>query len=89
MFQVIEGGRRGSLPPKEVPADTSQIVAEGRRRLSEAGVDRYEARERLTGMSMPAPVRHLRMQIEFAVQALSQLSPTPQDITADHYWPSM
>ncbi len=63
------------------------VAREGRRRLREAGVERYEAREILTGLPMPTTVRAFKVQMEFAVQALSTLNPLPADYMSDGYWP--
>jgi len=86
MFRVIEGGL--SQPKNMAGSDREQIEAEGRRRLSEAGVDHYRAREILTGVAMPSSLRAFMLQVEFAVGALSTLSPVPVDICDNGYWPT-
>jgi hypothetical protein len=89
LFRVIEGGLAG-LPIENDGDRTSTLVArEGKRRLEEIGVPRFENRKRLTGLPMPPEVTAFKLQIEFAVRALSQLSPLPEDYTSDGYWPSI
>ncbi|MFS2150771.1 hypothetical protein [Rhizobium sp. Rhizsp42] len=85
MFRVIEGGLSQS---KSVAQNKNEhIEAEGQRRLREAGVDRFQAREKLTGVAMPSSLRLFMLQVEFAVEALSKLSPIPMNIMDDGYWP--
>ena len=87
MFKVIQGGR-SDYPAEEARVDqTWQILAEGQRRLQAAGLERYEARERITGVPTPRELRNFKLQLEFAIEALSRLSPVPADITSDRYWP--
>jgi len=86
MFRVIEGGLSQS---KTIAQNgRSQIEAEGQRRLREAGVDRSLAREKLTGVAMPNSLRVFMLQVEFAMEALSKLSPIPMNIMDDGYWPT-
>lgn len=89
MFRVIEGGRGGASAHKASADPRGAVVSEGRRRLTAAGLDRFEARERLTGLPVPRDLRNFKLQIEFAVEALSSLMPIPADIEADKYWPSL
>lgn len=89
LFRIIDGGLASSSVTLPTDIDpVSQVVAEGQRRLKSAGIDRYEARERLTGIEIPIALRHFKLQMEFAVKALSTLSQIPADITADGYWPT-
>lgn len=85
MFRVIDGGLNQF---KSVAQNKNEhIEAEGRRRLREAGVDRFLARENLTGVAMPISLRVFMLQMEFAMEALSKLSPIPTNIMDDGYWP--
>lgn len=86
MFRVIEGGLSKS---KSVAQNKNKCIeAEGQRRLREAGVDRFLAREKLTGVAMPSTMRVFMLQVEFAVESLSKLSPIPMNIMEDGYWPT-
>lgn len=90
MFLVLDGGRCAALNQDSNAAlAASMVSAEARRRLEAAGLDRYEARERLTGTAVPLPLRHYKMKIDFAVEALSTLSPLPTDFVSDTYWPDL
>lgn len=89
MFRVIEGGRGGASAQRVSSDPKGAIVSEGRRRLDAAGLERFEARERLTGVPVPRDLRNFKLQIEFAVRALSSLTPIPADIETDKYWPSL
>jgi hypothetical protein len=37
---------------------------------------------------MPSALRAFMLQVEFAAQALSELSPVPMDVLDDRYWPT-
>ena len=87
MLKVIEGGLSGSLTDAN-REHVGSVAQEGQRRLREAGIDRYEAREKVTGVPIPAGLRIFKLQIEFAVEALSTLSPLPADYESDGYWPA-
>lgn len=86
MLRLIVGGADQMAAPVE--GSREQVEAEGRRRLREANVDRFSAREQLTGLPIPAALMAFMSQIEFAIEALSSLSPIPLDIAADGYWPA-
>lgn len=89
MFRVIQGGL--ARPPVDSGDDLAGILVsrEGQRRLQQMGVPRFENRKRLTGLPMPPEIAAFKLQMEFAIRALSQLSPLPPDYTDDGYWPSM
>lgn len=89
MFRVIEGGRGGASVQRLLTDPKGAVICEGQRRLQAAGLERFEARERLTGDPVPRDLRNFKLQIEFAVEALSSLTPIPADIEADTYWPSL
>jgi hypothetical protein len=86
MLKVIEGGMCQTRSFAQT--DRDRIKAEGQRRKREAGVDHYLAREKLTGVAMPSALRAFMLQVEFAAQALSELSPVPMDVLDDRYWPT-
>jgi hypothetical protein len=87
LLRVIEGGR-GLTPSVQEETDARSLIrAEGIRRLSAAGLEKFEARERLTGISIPRSLFIFKLQVEYTVEALSKLSPLPGDYTADGYWP--
>ena len=86
MFRVIEGGLTETKSVAQ--SKNASIAAEGERRLREAGVGRFLAREKLTGIAMPSPMRAFMLQVEFTMEALSRLSPIPMNITEDGYWPT-
>lgn len=89
MFRIIEGGRGGTSAQTLSGGPKGVVISEGRRRLHAAGLQAFEARERLTGVPVPRDLRNLKLQIEFAVEALSSLMPIPADIEADKYWPTL
>ena len=86
MLRVIEGGL--SETKSVAQGKNGSIEAEGQRRLREAGVASFLAREKLTGIAMPSPMRLFMLQVEFTVEALSKLSPIPMNIMEDGYWPT-
>ena len=87
-LRVIEGGRT-PIGAENADAVTGpdHVRNEGGRRLSEAGYERFVARERLTGIPMPSAIRYFGLQVEFAIAALSKLNLTPADVRSDGYWP--
>jgi hypothetical protein len=85
VFRVIDGGRSTASGIKN---SRDRLRTEGKRRLSEADYEWFEARERVTGIEMPTSLRHFQLQIEFAISALSQLQPLPVDYMLDSYWPA-
>jgi hypothetical protein len=86
MLRLIVGGADQTNAP--VKNSRERVEKEGRRRLREADVDRFLTRERLTGLPMPPALKAFMVQVEFAMEALSSLSPIPADIAADGYWPT-
>lgn len=56
--------------------------------MARTEISRFEARERLTGMPIPPALKYYRLQIDFAVAALSRLDPCPVDYVSDMYWPT-
>ncbi|MBB3595897.1 hypothetical protein FHX08_006317 [Rhizobium sp. BK529] len=87
MFRVIEGGLHCPAAQDCASDAVLKLRGEGQRRLRQAGIERYESRQRVTGHAIPPSLKFFKLQIEFAVQALSQLSPLPADYMSDRYWP--
>ncbi|MQY49429.1 hypothetical protein GAO09_25670 [Rhizobiales bacterium RZME27] len=88
---VIEGGRknRGSDETTRSAAPTAQDVRkEAERRINASGYDAWRVRELATGAPMPVEIRYLRMQIEYAAQAIARFVKIPTDFTSDNYWPA-
>lgn len=92
IFKVIEGGRgqaaqvdewceQGGEPSPE------DVRLEAARRLGASGYHLSRTREFATGTPMPAPLKYLSLQIDFAAEALSRLNPIPEDFRSDGYWP--
>ncbi|WP_240233445.1 hypothetical protein [Devosia lacusdianchii] len=94
-FAVIEESREWTEPgrrsPHVVPVTVlvEDVEAEARRRLRAIKLDEWRTREFITGNPMPADVRHFALQVEFAAQAISRLSPIPEDFDSDVYWPRL
>ena len=65
------------------------VEAEARRRLRAIKLQEWRTREFITGRPMPDDVRHYALQVEFAAQAISRLSPIPDDFDSDVYWPRL
>jgi hypothetical protein len=63
------------------------VEAEARRRLRACRIDQWRTREFISGLPMPDGIRHYALQIEFAANAISRLSPIPEDFDSDVYWP--
>jgi hypothetical protein len=89
LFRVIEGGRCWSSENQKGLDGPAKVREEARRRLREAGIDGYEARERITGVAMPPALKMFKLQVEFTMTALSTLSPLPDDYMRDGYWPAL
>jgi hypothetical protein len=89
LFRVIQGGLGASSETQLVSDGPTKVEEEGRKRLKAAGVDRYVAREQVAGIAMPAHVKVFKLQVEFAITALSKLNPLPSDYMRDGYWPSL
>ena len=88
-FRVIEGGLVSGDQVASDQIESKQVTDEGMRRLREAGYERFEARRRATGIALPVRIDRFRMQIEFAISALSRLDPIPPDFWHDGYWPAL
>lgn len=92
-FVVIEGSREWTEPTwrqaSSVQASVlvEDVEAEARRRLRSCKLNEWRTREFITGQPMPDDVRHFALQVEFAAQAISRLSPIPDDFDSDVYWP--
>ena len=94
-FAVIEGSREWTEPMWPVPQAApvavlvEDVEAEARRRLRAIKLQEWRTREFITGRPMPDDVRHYALQVEFAAQAISRLSPIPDDFDSDVYWPRL
>ncbi|QDZ10148.1 hypothetical protein [Devosia ginsengisoli] len=92
-FAEIEESREWTEPVrlviKPVPAAVlvEDVEAEARRRLRACHIQEWRTREFITGRPMPHEIRHFALQVEFAANAISQLSPIPDDYDSDVYWP--
>lgn len=64
------------------------VEAEASRRLRAGRVNEWRMREFISGTPMPADIRYLEVQIDFAARALCKLSPIPADFADDLYWPT-
>lgn len=87
---VIEGGagQRGHTQTVPLCRPTKDDVRkEAERRIHACGYDDWRVRELATGAPMPIEVRYLRMQIEYAAQAIARFVKIPADFTSDNYWP--
>ena len=86
---VIEGGLSyaGQSERGEQPIRPEDVEAEARRRMREGRVTEWRTREFITGTPMPADVKYLELQIDFAARAICKLSPIPADFADDLYWP--
>ncbi len=90
-FTVIEGGKGNLIA--QVPAvatgpTPSDVRQEAERRIHACGYDDWRIRELATGAAMPIEIRYLRMQIEYAAQAIARFVKIPADFTSDGYWPA-
>ena len=90
VFMVIEGGLASGLPAKMGYAGESRIDVEqeAARRLAAIGYDRWDRREKTTGMPVPRETKYLAMQIGFVAEALAGLRRIPSDFRSDVYWPA-
>ncbi|MGF9562047.1 hypothetical protein [Neorhizobium sp. JUb45] len=90
-FMVIEGGK-GRFAANEAGRagrPTSEDVRkEAERRIHASGYDDWRVRELATGTPMPIEIRYLRMQIEYAAQAIARFVKIPADFASDNYWPA-
>lgn len=87
MFRVIEGGLGGATVVRG-PAGAEDIAREASRRLKAAGYDDAMARSFVTGCGIPEGLKYFKLQVDYAVAALTRRSPTPVDFRDDKYWPS-
>ena len=91
-FKVIEGGRgQAALTDghtEDGRPDRDDVRREAIRRLNESGYHPSRIRASATGAPIPAALRYLSMQIDFAAEALSRLDPIPADFRSDGYWPA-
>lgn len=92
-FYVIEGGLGEAAGKNRADNDTLRpsmhdVKTEAARRIKDSGYEEWRVREFVTGAPMPSALKYLCMQIEFAAEALSRLSPIPHDFRADTYWPT-
>jgi len=84
---VIEGG----AAPRGEDADVARVedvLAEAARRRRAIGFDDWRVREFVTGIAMPNRIKYLELQITYAAEALSRISPIPTDFADDVYWPA-
>jgi hypothetical protein len=63
-FKVIEGGLYGAAAPDTGADQVSKLRVEGQRRLQQAGLEGFGARERLTGIAIPSSGRFFKLQID-------------------------
>ena len=87
MFRVIEGGLGGATIVKG-PADAEDVRREAARRLKVAGYDDAQTRSFVAGRPVPAGLKYLKLQMDFAAAALVRMSPVPADFREDRYWPA-
>ena len=92
-FAVVEGGREWTEPRRQGPTSVrtnvvvEDVEAEANRRLRLVKLNEWRTREFITGHAMPHHIRHYALQVGFAAEAISRLSPIPQDFDSDVYWP--
>ncbi|MEZ2131737.1 MULTISPECIES: hypothetical protein [unclassified Sinorhizobium] len=92
-FYVIEGGLSEAASKNDANGDAlspsmHDVKTEAARRIKDSGYEEWRVREFVTGAPIPSALKYLRMQIEFAAEALTRLSPIPHDFRADAYWPT-
>jgi hypothetical protein len=88
---VIEGGKgRAVLDMARRPFRPTEedVRKEAERRIHACGYDDWRIRELATGTPMPLEIRYLRMQIEYAAQAIARFVKIPADFASDNYWPA-
>ncbi len=92
-FAVIDGSREWTEPTRrsstsvQVSVAVEDVEAEANRRLRSVKLNEWRTREFITGHPMPQHIRHFALQVGFAAQAISRLSPIPDDFDSDVYWP--
>lgn len=67
LFKVIEGGLYGAAALYAGADQVSKLRVEGQRRLQQADLEGFEARERVTGIAIPSSVGFFKLQIGFAI----------------------
>lgn len=77
MFKVIEGGLYGAAALYAGADQVSKLRVEGQRRLQQADLEGFEARERVTGIAIPHPWGSSNFRSVLQSISLSQLSPLP------------
>lgn len=77
---------RGS-PVVHAQIAVEDVEAEAIRRLRSVKLSEWRTREFVTGQAMPRHIRHYAVQVGFAAEAISRLSPIPPDFDSDIYWP--
>ena len=87
-FTLISGGKDREQVKRAFGVKVQDVEAEASRRLRVARIDEWRVREFVTGRPAPAEIRHFELQVAFAAQAISRLSPIPPDFAADVYWPT-
>lgn len=88
-WAVVDGGNeQGRVRRVLESATIEDVEAEARRRLRNCRVHEWRAREFITGIAIPADIKHFEMQVNFAAQAICCLSPIPGDFDDDLYWPT-
>ena len=87
---VIEGGLgyAGQSGRRTEPVRPEDVEAEAARRKRVGKVNEWRMREFVTGTPMPANIKYLELQIDFAARAICKLSPIPADFADDLYWPT-
>lgn len=88
---IIEGGKGKAIanPADGLAGPTAEDVRrEAERRIHACGYDDLRIRELATGAPIPIEIRYLRMQIEYAAQAIARFIKIPTDFTSDNYWPA-
>ncbi|WP_375452131.1 hypothetical protein [uncultured Devosia sp.] len=86
---VIEGGLGYTgQARREEQIRVEDVEAEAARRLRKGRVNEWRTRELITGTPVPADIKYLELQINFATRALCKLSPIPPDFADDLYWPT-
>jgi hypothetical protein len=92
-FAEIEGSREWTESARRSVVETPIVVVvddvenEARRRLRLVKLDEWRTREMITGRPMPESVRQFALQVDYARQALSMMSPIPADFDSDVDWP--
>ncbi|KKB83833.1 hypothetical protein VW29_13645 [Devosia limi DSM 17137] len=84
---VIDGGQ-GRAGRASDHVRIEDVEAEAQRRLRICRVQEWRAREFITGIAVPADIKHFELQVNFAAQAICCLSPIPADFDDDLYWPT-